>query len=283
MKEPMTWTKATEEILNKDRKPLNYRTLAQRIISTKLVITHSKTPHITLYATLTRDNKACEEGGFAPRFFVEKGMIGLTAWEQSNAQTQMIDQAKRLRDSTKTDLLKRLGQLSGSDFESFVEALLVKMGYQDVQLRGGGSDEGIDLLCQMTQGINQVKTAVQVKCKQPNREVGPKDVRLLRDVLPNFQCSQGVLITTSRFNRAARDAANEQGRLPIILIDGDRVGELAIEHEVGVRTQTVRTYSVDSDFELFGAPPRRRRTATNKASDATSKPAPGAGSSSHQG
>ena len=96
-----------------------------------------------------------------------------------------------------------------------------------------------------------MRTAVQAKCKGPGKRVGPKDVRLLRDVLPKFRCSQGVLITTSKFTTDAKDAANEENRLPIILIDGDKLAELALEHEVGIRSQSVKTYSIDSDFELF--------------------------------
>lgn len=109
----------------------------------------------------------------------------------------------------------------------------------------------------MSQGINQVKTAAQAKCKQPQNKVGPKDVRLLRDVLPKFKCSQGVLITTSTFTMQAHDAASEEGRLPIILIDGGKRSELAIEHEVGVKSRNIRVYFLDEDFELFSRPSHR--------------------------
>jgi restriction system protein len=107
------------------------------------------------------------------------------------------------------------------------------------------------LLCEMSQGINQVKTAVQAKCKQSQNKVSVKDVRLLRDVLPKFSCSQGVLITTSGFTKEAEGAATEEGRLPIILIDGDRLAELALEHEVGVKAIQLKAYVLDDDFELW--------------------------------
>ena len=178
-------------------------------------------------------------------------MVSLTQWQTASSQTGLLQQVQKLRHTAKGDLLKQLVQLPGDKFESYLEALLTKMGYEEVELRGGPSDEGIDLLCQMSQGINQVKTAVQAKCKQPNKRVGPKDVRLLRDVLPRFKCSQGVLITTSEFTKDAEEAANEQGRLPIILIDGNKLAELALEHEVGVKSRQVKTYAVDDDFDLF--------------------------------
>jgi hypothetical protein len=247
----MTWNDAAEQVLKKAGKPTDYKALATQILKDKLVQSESKTPHITLYASIALEGKAREERGIPLRFFIDKGEVGLLEWGRTGSDVQILNQAEKLRKDAKSDLLKRLERLPGPKFESFVEALLVKMGYEDVEVRGGSADEGIDLLCQMSQGINSVKTAVQAKCKQANKRVGPKDVRLLRDVLPKFQCSQGVLITTTKFNDDAAAAANEEGRLPIILIDGDKLAELCIEHEVGVKSHQFKTYSLDSDFELF--------------------------------
>lgn len=247
----MTWKDAAEKVLRDQQKPLNYKDLTQRILKAKLVETRGKTPHLTLHASISVENKARAERGIPQRFDLEGGVVALSEWRAGGSHTGLAHQVKRQTDATKSELLKKLCAMSGDKFESFIETLLTKMGYQDVDLRGGPGDEGIDLLCQMSQGINQVKTAVQAKCKLPKNKVGPKDVRLLRDVLPKFQCSQGVLITTSKFTNEAQTAASEEGRLPIILIDGDRLAELALEHEVGATCHTLKTYSVDTEFELF--------------------------------
>jgi HJR/Mrr/RecB family endonuclease len=247
----MTWNDAAEKLLKKAGKPIEYKMLARQILKDKLVKSESKTPHITLYASIAQEGKAREERGIPPRFFIETGEVGLLEWGRTDTYLNVLKQADKLRNDAKSELLKKLIKLPGGKFESFLETLLVKMGYEDVEVRGGTGDEGIDILCQMSQGINRVKTAVQAKCKQLNKKVGPKDVRLLRDVLPKFQCSQGVLVTTTKFNDDAAAAANEEGRLPIILIDGDKLAELCIEHEVGVRSHQFRTYSFDVEFELF--------------------------------
>jgi restriction system protein len=254
----MTWNDAAERILSQEKKPLHYKQLAQRILESKLVDTHGKTPHLTLYASVSVENKNRQEKGKEPRFFIERGEIGLSAWARSTARAGFLRQAQTERERVKGDLLKKLRQLSGVEFESYLETLLTKMGYEGVDLRGGPSDEGIDLFCQMSQGINQVKTAVQAKCKQVQNKVGPKDVRLLRDVLPTFKCSQGVLITTSGFTPQAKAVATEEGRQPIILIDGDRLADLAMEHEVGVKSQSMKIYSLDEEFELL-RPGRSRK------------------------
>jgi restriction system protein len=141
--------------------------------------------------------------------------------------------------------------VSGREFESYIEALLTNMGYERVEVRGGPTDEGIDLLCEMSQGINQVKTGVQAKCKQPHNKIGPNAVRLLRDVLPKFKCSQGVLITTSDFTAEAKAAASEEGRPPIILINGEKLVELSVKSEVGIKSRLVRAIAIDEEFPLF--------------------------------
>ena len=177
--------------------------------------------------------------------------MSLTQWETSELQDTFAKQLEEVNIQAKKELMKKLLQLSGAKFESFIEALLIKMEYEDVEIRGGPTDEGIDLICEMSEGINQVKTGVQAKCKQPQNKIGPKDVRLLRDVLPKFKCSQGVLITTSDFTPEAKAAASEEGRQPIILIDGDKLTDLAIENGMGVKSRDFRVYFVDEEFELF--------------------------------
>jgi restriction system protein len=247
----LTWNDAAESILKKENKALKYSELAQKIVDDKLVESQTKTPSITLYACISQENQAREGRGKRPRFTIAHGEVSLTQWETSEVQESFSTQVDQLNKSVKKELLQKLLKLSGDKFESFIEALLIKMEYEQVELCGGPTDEGIDLLCEMSQGINQVKTGVQSKCKQPQNKIGPKDVRLLRDVLPKFKCSQGVLITTSDFTAEAKAAASEEGRPPIILIDGDKLTDLAIENGVGVKPRDFRAYFVDEEFPLF--------------------------------
>jgi restriction system protein len=58
-----------------------------------------------------------------------------------------------------------------------------------------------------------------------------------------------VFITTSSFSEPARAFVARSLQQKIVLIDGDRLAELMIEHDLGV--STVATYQVkriDSDF-----------------------------------
>ena len=60
--------------------------------------------------------------------------------------------------------------------------------------------------------------------------------------------TKGVFVTTSDFSKEAKDYLNKvQHR--IVLINGDRLSRLMIQHEVGVRAR--KTYvlrSVDEDY-----------------------------------
>ena len=61
--------------------------------------------------------------------------------------------------------------------------------------------------------------------------------------------TKGVLITTSSFTRQAEEAARTIPALRIVLIDGERLADLMLRHNVGVRTKrTVEIKDVDLDY-----------------------------------
>jgi len=41
----------------------------------------------------------------------------------------------------------------------------------------------------------------------------------------------------------------------MVVIGGCRLAELALEHQMGTRSEQVRLYSLDGEFELFAAQP----------------------------
>jgi hypothetical protein len=57
---------------------------------------------------------------------------------------------------------------------------------------------------------------------------------------------EGVFITTSTFTPQAVDFAKSVER--IVLVDGVRLAELMIEHEVGVTSRPVKVPKLDSDY-----------------------------------
>jgi len=67
-------------------------------------------------------------------------------------------------------------------------------------------------------------------------------------LLAGQHAQKGIFITTSDFSSAAREHVNN---LPqrVILIDGQRLAELMIEHNIGVsRAYSYEIKRVDSDY-----------------------------------
>ncbi len=249
----MTWGDAAEKVLRTENRPLHYADFARKIIQQKLTHTKGRARKHSFYASISSDDKERRKKGRPPRFAVTNGIVRLTEWRKGRRKADIYGHAESHRDQTKKRLLGLLCQLDGVEFEEYLEELLVKIGYDNIVPRGRRRkhDKGIDLFCELKYGINRIKTAVQAKCKKTHNKIGPKDIYYLRECTLRDKCSQGVFITTSSFTRDAKAAAREQGMLPIRLIDGDELVDLALEHEVGATTQMIKTYEIDENFFLF--------------------------------
>jgi restriction system protein len=151
-----------------------------------------------------------------------------------------------LADRVLAELLKG----SPSMFEKIVVELLVKMGYggsrRDAgQAVGKSGDEGIDGI------INQDRLGLDVVYIQAKRwanTVGRPEIQKFAGALLGKQASKGVFITTSDFSKGARDYAKAINS-NVVLIDGDLLAGLMIEHDLGV--SPLATYQVkrlDSDY-----------------------------------
>jgi restriction system protein len=155
-----------------------------------------------------------------------------------------------LSESLEQELLEAVKQATPKFFEHLVVDLLVKMGYggnrtDAGQALGKTGDGGIDGI------INEDRLGLDVIYIQAKRwegTVGRPDIQRFAGALQGQRAKKGVFITTSNFSREAKEyAALIETR--IILIDGTRLAELMVEHNIGV--SIVETYEVkklDSDY-----------------------------------
>ena len=91
---------------------------------------------------------------------------------------------------------------------------------------------------------------IYIQAKRYKREstIGRKDIQSFGGALAGKQANKGVFITTSSFIKSAIDYATSVPQ-KIILIDGVRLFELMIEHNIGVSTvRTVELKRLDSDY-----------------------------------
>jgi restriction system protein len=106
-----------------------------------------------------------------------------------------------------------LQALSPSEFESWVAARLLEMGYSVVQT-GGPGDEGIDIKARRGNEL------VVVQCKRfRTAAVGPHAVRELLGSMIPISATRGILATTGAVTAAAAQLAQRQRQL-IELWDG---------------------------------------------------------------
>ena len=110
---------------------------------------------------------------------------------------------------------------------------------QDVTVTQTSGDLGIDVVGTVQVGITEVKEVVQVKRKvdASSADHGSN----LRGALSIHHAIRGTLITLGKFSSGCREVAMFPGAQPITLIDGDRLLDLLIENQIGIRKKPVRS------------------------------------------
>lgn len=248
----MKWLDAAERVLTDEGTAMHYEEIANRILSQNLVTTKTQTPGITLHASISQDIRRRQSSGLELRFAREEvGLFTMAQW-QAGPPEDVRKAISRSRDHARRQLLKGLRELSGEEFESFLEVLLTAHGY-DVTVTAGGDDEGIDLIAERSgRGVAIERVGIQAKRLKTNRKVGPKIIRYLRDAASSKGCTSAALITTSGFDAKALEIANEENRLPVQLLGGDDLALLAVEAGVGIRTEALTLVVEDlaSTFEI---------------------------------
>ena len=157
---------------------------------------------------------------------------------------------QKLHSELSIELLNLIKSCSPDFFEKLVIDLLIKMGYggsrrEAGQAMGKSGDGGIDGI------INEDKLGLDViylQAKRWENTVPVKEIRDFTGALASKKAKKGIFITTSSFPNSVYEFVT-QVEYKIILIDGERLAELMIEHGVGL--STINTYNVktiDSDY-----------------------------------
>lgn len=148
------------------------------------------------------------------------------------------------------EVLERVKACSPIYFERLVVQLLIQMGYGGSREEAGkavgrSGDGGIDgVINEDRLGLD----AIYLQAKRWSNVVGRPDIQQFVGALAGQRATKGVFISTSRFMQEAKDyAANSQYK--VVLIDGERLAELMIEHDLGVSVAaTYQLKRIDSDF-----------------------------------
>ncbi len=157
----------------------------------------------------------------------------------------------KLRKELAAQLLEIIKACDPGFFERIVVDLLLAMGYggsrQDAgQVTGKSGDEGIDGV------INEDKLGLDViyiQAKRWKKNVQQSQLREFAGSLEGRKASKGIIITTSDFAAGAKDYVDKIGK-KIVLINGEKLAELMIDHHVGVTE--IANYTLKKiDFDYF--------------------------------
>ncbi len=183
----------------------------------------------------------------------EKSSVGGVPIPSQDPDTpeESIDSAvETLREDLREELLEQLSQINPYRFERVVVDLLFAMGYggsraEAAQVTKKSGDEGIDGV------INEDRLGLDViyiQAKRWKNTVGRVEIQNFVGALAGKQAQKGIFITTSDFGRNAIEFAQAVSQ-KVILIDGQRLASLMIEHGVGVSiSRTIEIKRIDSDY-----------------------------------
>lgn len=177
--------------------------------------------------------------------------------EAESLQTpgELLESAyQKLREDLSAELLKTVKECSPSFFERLVIDVLVKMGYGGSRKEAGraigrSGDEGIDGI------INEDRLGLDViyiQAKRWQTPIGRPEIQKFAGALQGHRANKGIFITTSSFTRDAEDYVAKINS-KIVLIDGEQLSQLMIDHNVGVTPVTsYETKKIDSDYFIEG-------------------------------
>ncbi|MBI9108902.1 MAG: restriction endonuclease [Spirochaetales bacterium] len=155
-----------------------------------------------------------------------------------------------MNNSLASDLLEKLKDNSPAFFEKAVVELILGMGYggsrkEAGKIVGKSSDGGIDgIIKEDKLGLD----VIYIQAKRWEGVVSRPEIQKFVGALQGQRARKGIFITTSRFSKEAEDyAVNIDTK--VILIDGSRLADLMIEHNLGVTpVQTYTIKKLDTDY-----------------------------------
>ena len=171
-----------------------------------------------------------------------KGLKGNEIAIEEKSKTELLES------EIKQELLDLIKANNPAFFERLVVDLLVAMGYggshQDAaQAIGKTNDGGIDgIISEDRLGLDKI----YIQAKRWQGTVGRPELQAFYGALAGQKAKRGVFITTSGFTSQAADFARSvEG---IVLVDGSRLVNLMMDHEVGVTSRLLKLPKLDSDY-----------------------------------
>lgn len=143
-----------------------------------------------------------------------------------------------------------LTQLSDKAFERLCAAVMVANDAENPTVTGKSNDHGVDgTAIFAVDALKLITFRVAWQCKRyaPDNKVSPSEIRDFRGALDQG-IQHGVFFTTSSFTIEAEKEARAPGKIPINLVDIDRLVDLLTEKQMGVATDGENNLKIDQKF-----------------------------------
>ncbi|AVR87824.1 restriction endonuclease [Thauera aromatica] len=172
--------------------------------------------------------------------------LGAEPDETLTPEEQIDETLAEIQEALEQEVLTQLRSINPASFERFVVRLLAAMGYGVGEVTGRSGDGGIDGVIYEDR-LKLDRIYLQAK-RWADAPVGGPDINGFLGALAKHGANRGVFVTTSRFTQDARRAV-ELPHLRLVLIDGEELARLAVEHNVGVSLKRrIELKRLDSDF-----------------------------------
>lgn len=170
--------------------------------------------------------------------------------KQKTPQEYLEDAYLEIKQDLAYEIINRIKTCSPSFFERLVVQLLVTMGYggsiKDAgQAVGRSGDGGIDgIIKEDKLGLD----VIYIQAKRWEGNIGRPEIQKFVGALHGLKARKGVFITTSNFSSEAIDYVAKIDN-KIVLITGNHLAQLMLDHNVGVSTVEVyELKKLDEDF-----------------------------------
>lgn len=234
----LSFKEAAIKILKEAEEPLSAKEITRIALDSELIETSGATPEATMAAQLYTDTGKFKKVG--------KGFFALL--KQTESAKSPLLAIQNQNNFVKKKLIEKIQEMDPFQFEFLVAELLRKIGYENVEVTKRSGDKGIDVTGNLTVGgLTNVKTVIQVKRYRTGNNISGRYITQLRGSAEVDQ--RGLIITTSDFTKDAMNEAKATNKMPVALVNGQKLIELLFKYKVGVKEDIVSVFSIDT--ELF--------------------------------
>jgi len=187
-----------------------------------------------------------------PMFYYDETSLTTEIPPNPSPEEVIVQAVSEINEALKQALLEKVREMDDAVFEELVNSLIERLGFGNHYTTPKSHDKGIDgMLFGDSLGLNVV-------CVQAKHYIGHNVERKEIDAfIGALEGRNGVFVTTSSFSKGAQEKARHTGCAShIALIDGEKLVELMLAHNMGVEETEKRFVikRIDNDFfsELEG-------------------------------